>query len=46
MANRKRLSVVTSFVVTSDTLLIDLGEPRPILSSAPRGGGLDGLGTF
>jgi adenosylcobinamide hydrolase len=40
MANRKRPSVVTSFVVTSDTLLIDLGEPRPILSSAPRGGGL------
>jgi adenosylcobinamide hydrolase len=40
MANHRRTSVVTNFVVKSDTLLIDLGEPRPILSSAPRGGGL------
>ena len=40
MASHKRTSLVTSFVVTSDTLLIDLGERRSILSSAPRGGGL------
>jgi adenosylcobinamide hydrolase len=32
-------SFMTSFVVTGETLLIDLAAPRSILSSAPRGGG-------
>lgn len=32
--------MVTRYRVTAGTLIIDLGDRRPVLSSAPRGGGL------
>lgn len=36
----RRRGFLTRFRVQRGTLLIDLGTPRPVLSSAPRGGGL------
>lgn len=37
--NQARGGFLTRFRVANDTLLIDLGKPRPVLSSAPKGGG-------
>ncbi|TAJ22141.1 MAG: hypothetical protein EPO64_14520 [Nitrospirae bacterium] len=37
--SRPPASFVTRFRLTGQTLLIDLGKPRRVLSSAPRGGG-------
>jgi adenosylcobinamide hydrolase len=37
---RRLTSLVTTFTVRHETLMIDLGKQRTILSSAPRGGGL------
>jgi adenosylcobinamide hydrolase len=37
---RRPTSLVTTFTVRHETLMIDLGKQRTILSSAPRGGGL------
>lgn len=39
MSNARHMSLKTRFVVRDNTLLIDLGTRRPILSSAPRSGG-------
>lgn len=40
MRRRRPASLVTTFTVRHDTLMIDLGKRLTILSSAPRGGGL------
>lgn len=40
MKGRRPTSLVTTFTVRHETLMIDLGKPMTILSSAPRGGGL------
>lgn len=40
MKRRRPVSLVTTFTVRHQTLMIDLGKPMTILSSAPRGGGL------
>ncbi len=37
--NHQPSSLLTRFRLTDDTLVIDLGTRRPVLSSAPRGGG-------
>ena len=40
MKRRRPASLVTTFTVRHETLMIDLGKRMTILSSAPRGGGL------
>ncbi len=40
MTGRSRHLIRTRFWVEQDTLVVDLGTRRPVLSSAPRGGGL------
>lgn len=40
MIGRRPASLVTRFSVRQNTLMIDLGRPMTVLSSAPRGGGL------
>ncbi|MBI3602957.1 MAG: adenosylcobinamide amidohydrolase, partial [Nitrospirae bacterium] len=37
--SRPPASFATTFRLIGQTLLIDLGKPRRVLSSAPRGGG-------